>query len=770
MGRIPKVEKEKALEAVKSSGEAQTDEPYQQMDEEYEKNPGYLDQQGSYAPPTASAACPGSLDPNMYDFDTGCVSRQNQPVADDRERRMSETVTKLPDKDQRPFEKGIISAQSEASAPITQTQVKKEFDASELTSSCHFSQHNNKSSLEIHDKSKVTVANPFEHDKSKVTVMNPFEKQSDTYQYYNYPGVNRNPSDQLETNSMFTKNQHCTTKNMFSMNNRYQPHSHHSSDVSRSHVQGQVPNMVRNQCTSNINPYHDKNRYSNTPMYGNASQWRHTSETGFYGHREQVNRNLSDSMATSMTLTPGSYKGSSHDSGQGQGQGMNMPTYHENNPPNNSFENHPFKSEPMDMNFPDDFQNYERETMMAQNKNNVAAVNKPDAPQDNIQSWSVQLGQSAPPTNVQSNAPQLKVSYPSTSDISQQDRSPSVMSSSFPPTCPTPSIDGSTTSSQRGRFSPALIKVLLEQVLDSTQDSDVTLRLQQRLEKSCVDKGVVANVLNLIREVSAKRNKAPGSEETNILSSAESCSGKSASLAESKMENIQRFLEDVNKFSRPGSLFSPPPFNNDSTFNCSPIKKRLLSIEYFPGLVEKTYESMRKNGLNATPSDPGKSVCITHTESEKMVAFCSSKMEASCLSNPEQSTKYPMPEVNLKWREQSETIESSQLEERPTVSQNSPPPCDLINQSINENEVTCSDDKLSKEEVKKQVIQMTLEGMSFASKILNRIKPERREQLRLWKSGLVKYLTFKHTGYPETNNTSGKHVGEMYTPLNPTFI
>lgn len=733
MGRIPKVEKEKALEAVKSSDEAQTDEPYVHLGSEYDDYPKYTEPEGSYPPTTPSASYPGHAGPEIYDFDTGCISRQNHTIADDRERHFSETVTKSPDKDQTSFEEPIPLVQNDASVALGNSQVKKEFDAREFNSSCHYSRHNdNSSSMEIHENLKVTN-------------MNPFERQPDTYQFCNGPG------NAFEANPVLIKDQQCVRKDKLDMSDSFQPHPHHRFDENRSHFQDQVANRFRNHSTSYVNPYHETNQYSmteNSPPFSNSSQW-YTSETGYYKQAEHLNHKpYNVPMATSMNMTSGTQKGSSHIADNG----MNLPTHHGNNHTKSEFEDVRLKSEPIDIDFTDDSHNYETETLIPQNNVAIPQKNKTAVPLDKDQSLSTP---SMPQINVQTSLSQLKLPVPLT-DFPRHDRSPSVLSSSCPPTCPTPSsIGGSTTSSQRGQFSPALIKVLLEQVLDSTQETDVTLRLQQRLENNRVDKGMVANVLNLIREVSAKRNKVAGSEESNLMSSAESCSQKSSSLAESKMENIQRFLEDVNKFSRPEPLLSPPlgspPFyhwqppynmtsnmtdtlNQNPRFNCSPIKRRLLSCENIPNStvgVEKISSDSGQNKMDITLFD---------TNKEKSTVFDTEMedVEASCLSKIKQGKKYPLPEVNLTFCEQSRTVESSQHEERPTVSHNSPAPCDMINQSINENEVTCSDDKLSREEVKKQVIQMTLEGLSYASKILNRMKPEHREQLRLWKNGLLK--------------------------------
>ena len=536
MGRIPKVEKEKALEAVKTSDQPQMDEPYLHMGSDYDDYPKYTEPEGSFHPTTSSAAAYTSpMGPEIYDFDTGCISRQNHTLADDRERHFSETVTKTPDKDQRSREEGVPLVHNEASVTIGNTEVKKEFDTRELTSTCHYSQHNNtSSSMAIRENSKET----------KVI---PFERQSDTYQFCNVAG------DAFKANSVFTKDQYCANKDMFGINEMFQSHPHHKSDVNRSHDQDQVADRIGHQSTSHVKPYHDSNRYScteNSLTFGNSPQWC-SSETSGYKQAEHINHtHNSVSMATSFTLTSGT---STHSS-QIAGQSMNIPLHHENNHPKTHFENLHLKTEPIDIDFTDDFHNYETDNTVPQDNMNVPGKNRTDVPLDKDQSLSTQ---STPQTNVQASISQLKLPIPPF-DFSRHERSPSVLSSSCAPTCPTPStVDGSTTSSQRGRFSPALIKVLLEQVLDSTQETDVTLRLQQRLEHNRVDKGVVANVLNLIREVSAKRNKVGGSEESNLMSSAETCSEKS-SLAESKMENIQRFLEDVNKFSRPEPLLSPP--------------------------------------------------------------------------------------------------------------------------------------------------------------------------------------------------------------------
>ena len=726
MGRIPKMEKEKALEAVKSSDQSRMDDPYLHMGSDYDEYPRYSEPPTSY-PSTSLTAYSSPMGPEIYDFDTGCISRQNHTIADDRERHFPETVTKPPYKGQRSLEEVIPLVQNEACVTIGNSQVKREYNAME-TSSCHYSQHNNKnSSMEIHESSKAID-------------MTPFERHPDTYQYSNAPGVNVNTGNAFEAKSIFIKDQQCVSKDMFGMNDMFQSHPQHKTDVNRSHIQDQVTNMAENQGSSHNNTYQLEDRYpmtENCRQFGSSSQWC-PSETGFFNQAEHINH--SSSMATTMTLTSVPNKGSNPVADKS----MNIPLHHENNHPKKmELENLHFKTEPIDVDFSDHFHNNEKEITgtLPQNKTDVTQNNRTTVPMDEDRSLATYL---APPSNVQETSiNQLKLSVPAP-DFSRTNRSPSVLSSSFPPTCPTPSsVDGSTTSSNRGRFSPGLIKVLLEQVLDSTQETDVALRLQQRLEQNRVNKGVVANVLNLIREVSAKRNKVTGSEETNLLS-VESCS-ETSSLTESKMENIQRFLEDVNKFSRPEPLLSPPlrspPFcqrqntsysipdalNPALRYNCSPLKKRLLSGENFPNAticLQKSSSDMGQNKQNSK---------LYGTQSDKMGASCT-------LKNEQQINKYPLPEVNLTFCEQSKMVESSQHEEQSNISHNSPAACDLINQSIHENEVTCSDDKLSKEEVKKQVVQMTLEGLSFASKILNRMKPEHRERLRLWRNGLVSIL------------------------------
>ena len=367
-----------------------------------------------------------------------------------------------------------------------------------------------------------------------------------------------------------------------------------------------------------------------------------------------------------------------------------------------------------------------------------------------------------------------EISDKKAAEFPRPERGGSVLS--VPPSCPTPSsVDGSTTSSQRGRFSPGLIKVLLEQVLDTTQENDVVVRLKQRLEQNKMGKTVVANVLNLIREVSAKRNnKLGGSEDVSILSAEESSTNETASLSENKMESIQRFLEDVNKFSGRQSLASPPfsqkSNSSYSTFNtferqesvgdsnnalvknkirqdsgidigCSPLKKRYYQQETKCSTSEQqemkpvlggTYQC--KFGLN-----DGLVSLQQHTAQETTI-----DKEPIPVQNTQSDYRFPAANMSLTPTEQIQKVDSS--ENHSDLTQNtSVLPSDLIEQSINDNRVTCSDDKLSREEVKKQVIHMTMEGLSVASKILHRWKPEHRETLRLHKLGLVRYLKLQST-------------------------
>lgn len=715
MGRIPKIEKEKALEAVQAAVVIGDGDQNLSVNEDFNDFPKYCaPTSGSYSRPSGSSF---PSEPEIYDFDTGCISRQKSTIEDVTSGMFPETVTQPFQAQRLLLEEGPPLDQTPASSGSC--KVKQEFSSSE-TSSCHFSQYGKPSSMEIHESSKTA---------DLVMV----ERNHNTYQYSNIS------SDPLLTATSFTPN-HQYNLNETSC----QAQTQNKSDSDKLCVQNPVSCGVESQSSFIDKSCRNPNQLSlrdSGLTFSNTSQYV-ANDPGLFNQTGKFHG------------IPGNHSISLNSQ---YGHGCNPPigsriepSLNNNSNPQKDLptENLVQKQEPIDNEFSETL--IENEIHVSGTSTMVTPSDITNFEKDFDQMVGLHLTQNKPhPYKVQEIASPVKTSRPTLTALSRCNSERS-LSSSFPPTCPTPSsIDGSTTSSQRSRFSPGLIKVLLEHVLDSTQDPDVSMRLKQRLEQNRVDKGVVANVLNLIREVSAKRNKHLGSEESAQMSPTATSSELSTVLSESKMENIQRFLEDVNKFSRPGPLHSPPfggrqnclystpstsdRQNSDLRLNC-PIKKRLFRCEN----AQKFTDCEQQSTLGMEQSK--EETCLYDLDNHN-IAKASSQLndeveeESDTLKHKLPAKKYTLPEINLIQCEQSKLVESSHFEE--LAPHNSPQPCHLIEQSINENLVTCSDDKLTREEVKKQVVQMTIEGLSFASKILNRLKPEHREKLRLWKLGLV---------------------------------
>ena len=731
MGRIPKIEKEKALEAVVTHDTDVTCNTFQSTLEQSGDCPRYE----SVLPSKTE-----STGPDIYDFDTGCISKQTSTITDDRCGQVSETVSSVSLQGQRSFEEAStpVVPQQQLQIPVTtdNSQVKCELSGIESTPCCQpqYGINDKNSSMEVLECAKET------DDLG-------FKRNENTYQHSNTSCMDFNNS--FERNPIFDKPEQQLEN--FESSIPYQGHPY-----------------TKNNSNTFINTHRNPAHFSfvdTIASFDHSLQFcSNNSQPGLYGDGDLGN----SSMTTGISATP--HISSLH--GPGAGENNDNPVLHGNslkNPSKMANESPMFKTEPLEIS---------GSHCDPRQEGNSGSRNHTQAPvfigfdsQRAIKEIKLpeictsEIGTVCNPAS-EINEKKEVVSV----EFSRPDRPASVLS--VPPVCPTPSsADGSTTSSQRGRFSPGLIKVLLEQVLDTTQEHDVALRLKQRLEQNKMDKKVVANVLNLIREVSAKRNRLAGSEETNILSPVESYTEESSSLSESKMENIQRFLEDVNKFSRPQPL-GTLPYCQRSNISCSTVnrfeRQYSESNSDSPPFKKRRFFGETKGNFPVHEQQSATSVLVETGECKfDIVPFGQKQDQMSSLhataqelivkesvspQNNQSNKRYLWPQMTLTPNEQIGKVESSEIQSEFT--QNSlVMPSDLIEQSINENRVTCSDDKLSQEDVKKQVIQMTLEGLSVASKILHRLKPEHREIFRLRKLGLVRIETTYNIVSPNISYT-----------------
>ena len=705
MGRIPKIEKEKALEAVLST-DSETD-PYTPATTSVDNFPRFSGQ--TETPYTG----PGPAGPEIYDFDTGRISRQNRTVVDDSGRPIPETTT-FPNLQTQRSLGGTVAPLIQEQQPLPlvahgNNPVKNEFSGVG-SSSCPFSQPSSKgTAMEIYECSKNIDNLACERN------------QNPTYQYSNTGVSSIDINNTYQRHPVCERMESVKRNETFGSSEAYQNHTS-SRTESSTFTQDQLEFRTQHQRPHDDKPHRNPNHFSLVDTgctYGQSPQL-HPHEPSFYNHGREVHGNHDNHTATA-TVTLTSQSTSSYDQNTSRNSDHHLHYGYQTENRNTKIPG--LKTEPVDMEVSDNFCDTKQTKPLYGSQNQL---------QKDLSMFEEKSQNQAIALTNSEEVDDMKMSLAAEFVRPNSDRPGSVLS--YPPTCPTPSsIDGSTTSSQRGRFGPGLIKVLLEQVLDSTQEQDIANRLKQRLEQNKMGKTVVSNVLNLIREVSAKRNKLAGSEETSFLTSTES-SEMSSALSDSKMENIQRFLEDVSKFSKP--LGSPPFINKPSispnTSGTYDLNSAHLSAdqnlhvnEFFDGKGKIKFSQSEHQVVTSALDELGQGIL------DKTL------VKESTLKQKDQSSKIDsFQEVTLTLCEQSGKVGSSQTEIHQNSSETS---CDLIDRTINENEVTCSDDKLSKEDVKKQVIQMTMEGLSVASKVLHRLKPEHREKLRLRKLGLVKF-------------------------------
>lgn len=98
-------------------------------------------------------------------------------------------------------------------------------------------------------------------------------------------------------------------------------------------------------------------------------------------------------------------------------------------------------------------------------------------------------------------------------------------------------------SSKSNPYTPVLIKLLIEQVLESTTGAGVLDKLREKLKHANLDPQISGKIIGLFREV---MTHSPKHQERNF-SSPETCLTSLSDLTESKKERIAHFLNDVDE-------------------------------------------------------------------------------------------------------------------------------------------------------------------------------------------------------------------------------
>lgn len=303
---------------------------------------------------------------------------------------------------------------------------------------------------------------------------------------------------------------------------------------------------------------------------------------------------------------------------------------------------------------------------------NLPQCNRQESIKSNEPSPSHKLGLSLPNMNMCSS--QSWGSVPSSPDIRS---------------CPTPSSVTShegSSASQQGRYNPLLIKVLVEQVLESNQGTDIMVKLREKLKESDITQDAAQRLLNLVKQVSTRRKSL--SDDMSVDSSNCGLNNSALSLIpEDKTDALSRFLQDVSN-----STVSPQSGNSSSSFFMS----------------DSSYQHTHKRSI----SEAGLHESFENLDMKKSAR------------NSSASTKS---------QDTSSGMSSLPASHSQHTGQSLAPRMELSNSKVTSTE-------LPEEEVCMQTMKQLLDGLNLGAKILFRLKPEHREKIRLYHTGKVRFL------------------------------
>jgi hypothetical protein len=337
-----------------------------------------------------------------------------------------------------------------------------------------------------------------------------------------------------------------------------------------------------------------------------------------------------------------------------------------------------------------------------------------------------------------------------------------------------------SNSSQRSGYSTAIIQILLDQLLESDQVATFARSLEKKLDTPQAE--VVERLLKLVNDASERTSKHSG--ESEILSK----------LPEDKLESMNRFLKDLN---------------NSCNKNEAPLLKKKRCVEEtelkesFENLdVEKPVEMfmtskewdkpehitnrepsplmLYQSGTNHVINSSQGSLSTSNVRMNSHDKFVPSgteipSLEISCNHDihPIQLSKEPVPSSQIQSQNMAANHNSAysnsqqglKNEMAPYNVQNEPAyrkPKSVTNQGlcartfintvkqmalnnslISDSVVssTVSQEKVEVKETKSdEEMLATINCMNLAMKILNRFKPEHREKIRLFKQGQVNLI------------------------------
>lgn len=277
--------------------------------------------------------------------------------------------------------------------------------------------------------------------------------------------------------------------------------------------------------------------------------------------------------------------------------------------------------------------------------------------------------------NMKTCTPQSWASVPSSPDIRS---------------CATPSSITShegSSASQPGRYNPVLIKVLVEQVLESNKGVDIMEKLKVKLNDSEINQDAAQKLLNLVKQVSSRRRSS--ADDSSVDSG--HCGINNSALAaipEDKTEALARFLNDVRN-----SAMSPQSTNSSG----APV-------------THPDYHHRHKR----TISEAGLYQSFENLDMKKS-AFSGTHCNKSVSSKKTTMTDLTIPSSPC-----TQSLDPG-----------------LVVRADSCNDIVTSTDTVEEEEVNMQSMKVLLEGLNLGMKILFRYKPEHREKLKMYMSGKV---------------------------------
>lgn len=265
--------------------------------------------------------------------------------------------------------------------------------------------------------------------------------------------------------------------------------------------------------------------------------------------------------------------------------------------------------------------------------------------------------------------------------------------------CATPSSITShegSSASQPGRYNPVLLKLFIEQVLESNQGNDIIEKLKVKLHESDINQEAAHKLLKLVKQVATRRRSS--ADDSSIESG--SCVLNNSSLLmipEDKSEALARFLKDVQ----------------DSA-------------------VSPTNQSV----ISGTSSDSRSKHKRTISEAGLYQSFENLDMKKSAMSlSGSLSSK----------RTSVKTLGSFRSDSHEPVSA-----CTEVTGADSSNNLVSSTESEEEEDANIQMLKVLHDGLNLGVKILFRYKPEHREKRKLYHSGKVTSVSISKSNVLDT--------------------